>query len=97
MICLLALGYPQGVGEVIILEYHIHKNYLEYFKVWGYLTNIILPEPKIRKRGFKICDYDFIGFACDSSCYRFLTIKSNVLDYNIIIKSNNNIFFEHVK
>ena len=29
----------------------------------------------------------FIGFACDSSCYRFLTIKSDVLDYNITIES----------
>jgi hypothetical protein len=51
----------------------------------------------MRKCDFKICDYDFIGFACNSSCYRFLTIKNDVLDYNIIIESKNAIFLEHVK
>jgi hypothetical protein len=28
--------------------------------VWGYLTNVILPEPKMRKCDFKICVYDLL-------------------------------------
>jgi len=56
---------------------------LEYLKVWGYLANIILPEPKIRKLGSIIGYCDFIGFACNNSCYRFLVIKIYVLEYNI--------------
>jgi hypothetical protein len=50
----------------------------------------------MRKLGSRICDCDFIGSACNSSCYRFLIIKIDVLDYNIIIESENDIFFEHV-
>jgi hypothetical protein len=53
--------------------------------VWGCLAKIMLPEPKIRKLGSRICDCDFIGYACSSSCYRLLIIKSDVLDYNTII------------
>jgi len=43
----------------------------------------------MRKFGSRIFDCDFIGFACNSSCYRFLVIKIDVLDYNIIIESEN--------
>jgi hypothetical protein len=75
MICLLVLGYPQGVGEAIISECHIHKNYLEYFKVWGYLTNVILPKPKMRKHGFKICDYDLLILHVIVHATNFLLLK----------------------
>jgi hypothetical protein len=30
-------------------------------------------------------DCAFIGYACNSSCYKLLIIKSDVLDYNTII------------
>jgi hypothetical protein len=56
----------------------------------------MLPEPKMRKLSFKTYDCDFIGFACNSSCYRFLTIKRNVLNCNIIIEFKIAIFLEHV-
>jgi hypothetical protein len=56
----------------------------------------MLPEPKNRKLGSRTCDCVFIGYACNSSCYRFLVIKSDVLDYNTIIESENDIFFEHM-
>jgi hypothetical protein len=72
------------------------KPNLEYLKVWGCLANIMLHEPKIRKLGSRIGYCDFIGFACNNSCYRFLVIKNDVLDYNIIIKSENAIFFENM-
>jgi hypothetical protein len=29
--------------------------------MWGYLTNVILPKPKMRKHDFKICDYDLLA------------------------------------
>jgi hypothetical protein len=69
---------------------------LEYLGVWGYLENVMLPKPKMRKLSFKIYDCDFIGFACNHSCYRFLTIYSDVLDYNIIIESKIVIYLEHL-
>ena len=38
----------------------------------------------------------FIGYASNSSCYRFLVIKSDILESYIIIESKNVIFFEHL-
>jgi hypothetical protein len=72
------------------------KPNLEYLKVWGCLAKVMLPEPKKRKLGSRICECVFIGYACNSSCYRFLVIKSDVLDSNIIFESKNAIFFELV-
>jgi hypothetical protein len=50
----------------------------------------------MRKFGSRICNCDFISYACNSSFYRLLIIKSDVLYYNTIIESKNVIFFEHV-
>jgi hypothetical protein len=39
------------------------SHYKELFGILqsvGYLTNVILPEPKMRKYDFKICDYDLL-------------------------------------
>uniref|UniRef100_A0A2N9GEZ3 Integrase catalytic domain-containing protein n=1 Tax=Fagus sylvatica TaxID=28930 RepID=A0A2N9GEZ3_FAGSY len=72
------------------------KPNLEYLKVWGCLAKVMLPEPKTRKLGSRTCECVFIGYACNSSCYRFLVIKSDVLDSNTIIESKNAIFFELV-
>ena len=40
----------------------------------------------------------FIGYAQNSSAYRFLTYKSEIPDINVntIIESRNAVFFEHV-
>ena len=56
----------------------------------------MLPEPKRRKLGSRTCDCVFIGYACNSTCYRFIVIKSDVLESYTIIESENAIFFEHV-
>ena len=69
---------------------------LEYLKVWDCLAKIMLPEPKKRKIGSRTCDCMFIGYASNSSCYRFLVIKSDILEFYIIIESENVIFFEHL-
>jgi hypothetical protein len=50
----------------------------------------------MRKLGSRICNCGFIGYACNSSYYRFLVFKIDVLDYNIFIESENVILFEHV-
>ena len=64
--------------------------------MWGCLAKVMLPEPKRRKLGSRTCDYVLIGYACNSSCYRFLIIKSDILESYTIIEFENAIFFEHV-
>ena len=72
------------------------KPNLEYLKVWGCLAKVMLLELKKRKLGSRTCECVFIGYACNSSCYRFFVIKSDVLDSNTIIEFKNAIFFELV-
>ncbi|PNX71449.1 retrotransposon-related protein, partial [Trifolium pratense] len=69
---------------------------LKYLKVWGCLAKVLLPEPKKRKIGSKTCDCMFIGYAGNSAAYRFLVLKSDVLEKNTIIESKNAEFFENV-
>ena len=38
----------------------------------------------------------FIGYAYNSAAYRFLVVKSDVMEHNIIVESKNADFFEHV-
>ena len=38
----------------------------------------------------------FIGYAKKSDAYRFLVLKSDVLDCNTIIETKNAEFFEHI-
>ena len=56
----------------------------------------MLPEPKRRKLGSRTCDCVFIDYACNSSCYRFLVIKSDILESYTIIESENAMYLEHV-
>ena len=87
-------------GEAILSACHElwegRKPNLEYLKVWGCLAKVMLPEPKRRKLGSRTCDCVFISYACNSLCYRFLVIKSDILESYTIIESENAIFFEHV-
>jgi hypothetical protein len=69
---------------------------LKYLKVWGCLAKVLLPEPKKRKIGSRTCDCMFIGYAGNSAAYRFLVLKSDVLEKNTIIESKNAEFFESV-
>jgi hypothetical protein len=43
--------------------------------VWGYLTNVILPKPKMRKHGFQICDYDLLVLHVIVHAIGFLLLK----------------------
>ena len=64
--------------------------------MWGCLAKVMLPEPKRRKLGSRTCDCVFIDYACNSSCYRFLVIKSDILESYTIIESENAMYLEHV-
>ena len=63
--------------------------------MWGCLAKVMLPEPKRKKIGSKTSDCMFIGYAKHSAAYRFLVLKSEVLDCNTIIETKNAEFFEH--
>ena len=73
-----------------------HEPNLKYLKVWGCLAKVMLPDPKKRKIGSKTCDCMFIGYASNSATYRFLVLKSDVLESNTIIETKNAEFFEHI-
>ena len=70
----------------------------KYLKVWGRLAKVATPLPKKVKIGQKTVDCVFIGYAYNSSAYRFLIHKSEIFDMHVttIIKSRNASFFENV-
>ncbi|KAL0307596.1 UNVERIFIED_CONTAM: Retrovirus-related Pol polyprotein from transposon RE1 [Sesamum angustifolium] len=75
-----------------------HKSSYKYLKVWGCLAKVEVPKPKQIKIGPKTVDCILIGYANNSSAYRFLVHKSTILDTheNTIIESRNAIFFENI-
>ena len=66
--------------------------------MWGCLAKVTVPTPKKVKIGQKTVDCVFIGYAHNSSAYRFLIHKSEIIDMhaNTIIESRNASFFENV-
>ena len=66
---------------------------LKYLKVWGCLAKVMLPNTKKGKIGSKTSDCLFIGYAYHSDAYRFLVLRSDVLDCNTIIEIKNVEFF----
>ena len=66
--------------------------------MWGCLTKIVVPSNKKVKIGQKTIDCIFIGYAQNSSAYRFLMYESKVPDVhkNTIIELRYASFFEHV-
>ena len=75
-----------------------HKPSYNYLKLWGCLEKVAVPSPKKTKIGPKTVDCVFIGYANNSSAYRFLICKSDIPDMhvNTIIDSRNASFFEHI-
>lgn len=59
---------------------------------------MVVPIPKKVKIGLKTIDCIFIGYAHNSSAYRFLVHESKIPDIhkNMIMESRNVSFFEHV-
>ena len=70
----------------------------KYLKVWECLAKVVVPIPKKVKIGPKTIDCVFIGYAHNSSAYRFLIHKSEIfyMHVNTIIESRNVSFFENV-
>ena len=66
--------------------------------MWGCLAKVVVPIPKKVKIGKKIVDCVFIGYAHNSSAYRFLIHKLEIFDMhaNTIIESRNASLFENV-
>ena len=69
-----------------------------YLKMWGCLAKVLAPLPKKTKLGARTMDCIFIRYALNSSAYRFLVHKSEILDIhiNMIIKSKDIVFFEDI-
>ena len=66
-----------------------HAPNLKYLKVWGCLAKVMLPDPKMRKIGSKTYDCMFIRYASNIAAYRFLVLKSDVLECNTITETKN--------
>ena len=66
--------------------------------MWGCLAKVAVPTPKRIKIGSKSVDCVFIGYAHNSSTYRFLIHKSDIpnMNANTIIESRNAVFFEEI-
>ena len=66
--------------------------------MWGCLAKVLVPTPKKEMIGPKTIDCLFIGYAHNSSAYRFLVHKSENPDIhkNTIMESRNASFFEDV-
>ena len=75
-----------------------HRPCYKYLRVWGCLAKVAVPKPKKVKIGPKTIDCVFIGYANNSSAYRFLVHKSDILDIhvNTFIESRNATFFETI-
>ena len=69
---------------------------MKYLKVWGCLAKVILLDPKKRKIESKTSDCMFIEYASNSVAFRFLILKSGVLECNTIIETKNAEFLEHI-
>ena len=68
----------------------------QFLKVWGCLAKVAVPTPKRIKIGSKSVDCVLIGYAYNSSTYRFLIHKSDIPDMNAntIIESRNAVFLK---
>ncbi|PKI57989.1 hypothetical protein CRG98_021620 [Punica granatum] len=85
--------------KVILSKYGIGRRpSYDHLRVWGCLAKIVVPTPKKVKIGPKTVDCIFIGYAHNSSAYRFLVHESKISDIhkNTIMESRNASFFEDV-
>ena len=75
-----------------------HSPSLRFFRVWGCLAKVNIPEPKRKKIGPKTVDAIFVRYSLDSNTYRFLVINSEIseISNNTLIESRDATFFENV-
>ncbi|KAL0399984.1 UNVERIFIED_CONTAM: hypothetical protein Sradi_2341700 [Sesamum radiatum] len=74
------------------------KPSLKYFRVWGCLAKVLVPEYKRKKLGPKTIDDVFLGYVETSYALKFLVIKSEILgiEVNTIVKFRDAVFVEDV-
>ncbi|GJS00582.1 retrovirus-related pol polyprotein from transposon TNT 1-94 [Tanacetum coccineum] len=70
----------------------------QYLRVWGCLAKVVVPTPKAQKIRPKSVDCIFIGYAKNSSAYRFIVHDSKNPDIqkNAVMESRNASFFENI-
>ena len=79
--------------KTFLTPFELWKKYkpnLNFFKVWGCLAHVRLPDPKRSKLGVKASTCVFLGYSLYSTTYRFFDI-----DNNTIIESRDAIFHEN--
>ncbi|KAL2230679.1 UNVERIFIED_CONTAM: Retrovirus-related Pol polyprotein from transposon TNT 1-94 [Sesamum indicum] len=74
------------------------KPSLKYFRVWGCLAKVLVPEHKRKKLGPKTVDVVFLGYVETSYALRFLVIKSEIpgIEVNTIVECRDAVFLEDV-
>ncbi|KAL0427012.1 UNVERIFIED_CONTAM: hypothetical protein Slati_2876000 [Sesamum latifolium] len=74
------------------------KSSLKYFRVWGCLAKVLVPEYKRKKLGPKTVDAVFLGYVETSYALRFLVIKSEIsgIEVNTIVEFRDAVFIEDV-
>ena len=74
------------------------KPNVSYLRTWGCLAKVNLPEPKKRKLGPKTVACVFLGYAHNSTAYRFLVVKFDTPEQsvNTIMESRDASFFEDI-
>jgi len=74
------------------------KPNVNFLRTWGCLAKVNIPAPKKRKLGPKTVDCVFLGYAQNSTTYRFLVVKSDSPDVSVytIMESWDASFFEEV-
>ena len=79
-------------------QWNGRKPSYKFLRMWGCLAKVLVPTPKKERIGPKTIDCLFIGYAHNSSAYRFLVHKSENPDIhkNMIMESRNASFFEDV-
>ena len=65
-----------------------YKPNLGYLRVWGCLAFVRLMDPKITKLGKKVTTCAFLGYASNSTTYRFFNLE------DIVIESGDAIFMK---
>ena len=70
------------------------KPNISYFKTWGCLAHVRLPDQQIAKVGYRGVDCVFIGYSLTSKAYRFLNLETPSL--HTIIESVHANVFEHI-
>jgi hypothetical protein len=79
--------------KTLLTPFELWKKYkpnLDYFKVWGCLVYVRLPDPKRPKLGKRAFTCVFLGYTLNNPTYRFFDI-----DNNTIIESKEAIFHEN--